>query len=117
MRWKGWDLNMKSTDEQLREIMKRSERIKAKQNEKKVIAFHALSVCACLVLLIAVSLHLPSYPDAGVAQEPVHYGSLLLSSPYMGYVLVCVLAFLLGVLVTLLILRLHKMRKGDQEKK
>ena len=108
---------MRSTDEHLWEIMKRSERMRERQTARKVTVLYALSACACFAVLIAVSLHLPLYPQDGGTQGQVHYGSLLLLASHMGYVVVCILALLLGVLVTLLGIHLRKLRKKEQEKR
>ena len=108
---------MRSTDEQLREILKRAEHIKEKQAARRTTAFYALSACACLALLVVTAGYLPSVSGIGGAQGPVRYGSLLLSAPYMGYVLVCVLAFALGVSVTLLGLQLRRARQKERERK
>ena len=45
------------------------------------------------------------------------YGSLLLAAPYIGYVIVGILAFALGICVTLLCIRLKELREKERERK
>ena len=46
-----------------------------------------------------------------------HYGSLLLAAPYTGYVVVGVLAFALGVCITLLCIHWKALRQKERERK
>ena len=108
---------MHSTDEQLREIMKRAEVVKEKRTIRKSLRMNALSVCVCAVLLTVVSLYLPRL-DAVSQESGMHgYGSLLLAAPYIGYVVVGILAFALGICVTLLCIRLKELREKERERK
>jgi len=45
-----------------------------------------------------------------------NYGSLLLEEPYMGYVMVCVLAFALGVCMALLCVHWKALKQKEQER-
>ncbi len=107
---------MRSTDEQLREIMKRADHIKEKKSLQKAAASYALAACACIALLVVTSLYLPEVSAVGGTDAPVRYGSLLLNASYMGYVVIGVLAFSLGVCMTLLCLRLRKLRKKERDR-
>ena len=106
---------MRSTDERLREIMRRAEPVMEKRRIRRRIFVDALTSCACLALLIAVSLSLPGLPTAGADGAAREYGSLLLTGPYLGLVLVVLLAFALGVCVTLLCLRLKKLKEKERK--
>ena len=106
---------MRSTDNQLREIMKRADHMKEKESAKKVVFFYALSACACILLMAVTVRHLPVVPSSGMSQASGHYGSLLLNASYMGYVVIGILAFLLGVSVTLLCLRFRKFSEMERE--
>ena len=107
---------MRSTDEQLREIMKRGDYIKEKKSSQKAAASFALAACACVALLIVTTLYLPGLTTAGTPQANGHYGSLLLNTSYMGYVVIGILAFLLGVCVTMLCLHLRRLRKKERDR-
>ena len=68
----------------------------------------ASGVCVCLALLIVVSGYLPLVSAAEAENDAVRYGSLLLTTSSMGYIVIGVLAFLLGVFASLLCLYLKK---------
>lgn len=108
---------MHNTDEQLREIMKRAEAVKEKRMIRKHLRMSALSACVCAVLLTAVSFLLPRL-NAVSQESGMHgYGSLLLAAPYIGYIIVGILALALGVCVTLLCIRLKELRDKERERK
>jgi len=102
---------MRNLDEQLREIHTRSEKLKKARRDRRALALGGSLSCTCLVLIVIVSLSLPSFSDAAAAQNS-RYGSLILSAPYLGYVIIGVLAFLLGICVTLLCV--HLARRGRE---
>ena len=108
---------MRNTDEQLQEIMRRGEIVKEKRIMRKRLHASAIASCACVALLVAVCFCLPQLTvvsdNAGLQQ----YGSLLLAAPYMGYVVVGVLAFALGVCVTLLCVHWKRLKQKDQVEK
>ena len=106
---------MRSTDDQLREIMRRSELVKEKQIIKKSILTNAVASCVCLALLIAVAVYLPNLSPAQAEKIETQYGSLLLAAPYIGYVIVGLLAFALGVSVTLLCVQWKKWKERDRK--
>lgn len=108
---------MRSTDEQLREIMKRADVVKEKRTIRKSLHMRALSVCICAVLLTVVSFYLPQLNSAPQESAMHGYGSLLLAAPYIGYVAVGILAFALGVCVALLCIRLKELREKEREQK
>ena len=108
---------MRSTDEQLQEIMRRAEIVKEKRIIRKRLHASALASCACVALLIAVCLYLPQLAvmpeNAGMQQ----YGSLLLAAPFTGYVVVGVIAFALGVCVTLLCIHWKALKQKEPERR
>lgn len=106
---------MRSTDDQLREIMRRAELVKEKRNVKKVIMMNAVASGLCAALLIAVALYLPNLSPAQTQMIETQYGSLLLAAPYIGYVIVGLLAFALGICITLLCVHLKKWKERDRK--
>ena len=108
---------MRSTDEQLQEIMRRGEIVKEKRSIRKSIRASALASCVCAVLLIAVCFYLPRLTVIQGTSGMPNYGSLLLAAPYMGYVVVGVLAFALGICVTLLCVHWKRLKQKDQVEK
>lgn len=106
---------MRSTDEQLREIMKRADVVKEKRTIRKSLHMRALSACVCAVLLAIVSFYLPQINTVPLESSMQRYGSLLLAAPYIGYVVVGILAFALGICVTLLCIRLKELKAKERE--
>ena len=101
---------MRSTDEQLREIGSRSRKLKVRAELRHAASLEALAACACIALMAVVGISLPTVDPASTGIEATRYGSLILTSPYMGYVVIFVLAFLLGICVALLAMHMRRMR-------
>ena len=105
---------MRSTDHQLQEILKRAEFVRERQVIHRQILTDALASGVCVMLLIVVSVHLPQLVSIEQDQAIQRYGSLLLAPPYMGYVVVSVLTFALGVCVTLLCVHWRKLKEKER---
>ena len=105
---------MRSTDEQLHEIMRRAELVREKRITVQRLRVSALASIVCAVLLIAVCFYLPQLTVIQENSGMQRYGSLLLATPYMGYMAVGVLAFALGVCVTLLCIHWKRWKEKDQ---
>lgn len=92
----------------LREIMRRSEIIKKKKDYKKLYTLTA-SASSLLLVLVVFIVGLGGIEAAGT--DRTAYGSFLLSPQAGGYVLTAVIAFGVGVLLTILT---QKHRKGGK---
>ena len=106
---------MRSTDEQFQEILKRSEIVRERHSSRKSIAVWSVASAVCAALLILAANFIPALSADRSEADLTHYGSLILDASYMGYVVIGVLAFLLGVCVTLLCLSIRKRRKKEHE--
>lgn len=107
---------MRSTDEQLREILRRTELVKEKRIIRRQVHAGAAASCVCAALLIAVCFYLPRLSVIQEAPELQNYGSLLLAAPYTGHVVAGVLAFALGVCVTLLCIAWKRLRERERDR-
>ena len=107
---------MRSTDEQLQEIMRRAEIVKEKRTIRKRLHAGALASCACVALLIAVCFCLPQLTAVSGSAGMQQFGSLLLAAPYTGYVVVGVLAFALGVCVSLLCIHWKALKQKERDR-
>ncbi|MBQ6650611.1 MAG: hypothetical protein IJM67_05095 [Atopobiaceae bacterium] len=101
---------MRTSDEQLDEVLRRSARLKARVAMRHAILIDSLAAAACLVLLVFVATTLPDLGGSVVTPTGGQYGSLVLDGPNLGHVVICLLAFLLGVFLTLLSIHLRKIR-------
>ena len=106
---------MRSTDDQLREILERADHIKDRKTVQRAAVSYAISVCVCLLLAVVVLVRLPAVTNSGAMDASTQYGSLLLSASHMGYVVIGVLAFLLGIFLTLLCWQLRKLKTKERE--
>lgn len=99
-----------TTEEALVEIMKRRDQIIIRRDRRacRMLSGTAGALVAVLVLVIAL---LPG--KVTVASSGSVYGSFLLSQEAGGYVLASVVAFALGVAVTLLCLKIRERRKDQ----
>lgn len=107
---------MRSTDEQLREIMRRKDEVIEKQSIRRHLHACALAACACILLLVMTAVSLPKITTDSLDHATRQYGSLLLAAPYMGYVVVGVLTFALGICVTLFCIRWKELEQKEREK-
>ncbi|MCR4727922.1 MAG: hypothetical protein K5796_04645 [Lachnospiraceae bacterium] len=107
---------MLNTDEQLKTIMDRAKVIKKKHDVKVTIAVEAVSSALCLIVLAAVTVLLPGFDAGSTAATQVRYGSLILRSSYIGYVVIGALAFILGILITLLCTQVRKLKLAEELK-
>lgn len=101
---------MRTSDEQLDEVLERSARLKARVVMRHAILIDSLAAAACLVLLVFVATTLPDLGGSVVTPTGGQYGSLVLDGPNLGHVVICLLAFLLGVFLTLLGIHVRKLR-------
>lgn len=92
---------MRNIDQQLLEIRQRSENIKREQRRRRIFG-ETDAACACLALIIAAAALIPKSGNAvnGLAEN--HYGSLILTGPFVSYAVIGVLAFALGICFTML---------------
>lgn len=102
---------MKTTDEQMNEIMRRSESLKAKKSMNDYLIGFSIAIAACLALIVLVGASIANVNPETTDNTVSQYGSLVISAPYMGYVVIGLLAFILGVLVTLLCRRIREFKQ------
>lgn len=116
MNWKGWDLHMRSSNDQLQEIMKRAENVKEKRVAQKRFYASAAATGIFAALLAVVFIYLPNLTVVSSEQDVMmQYGSLLLSVPYMGYVVVGFISFILGICVMLLCIFWKEIKLKEQK--
>ena len=107
---------MRSHEERVAETKRRIAKIeRAKRRRRNTITI-ASSVAACLALLEGASLAMPGI--AAKIQTGDYYGfetaaSIFHGGAALGYIVIGLLAFLLGVCVTVLCFRLRQMSRED----
>lgn len=107
---------MRSHEERVAEAKRRIAKIEREKRRRRNTVTMASAVAACLALLIGVSLAMPGiaasiqtddYTGFETAASIFHGGAAL------GYIVIGLLAFLLGVCVTVLCFRLRQMNRED----
>ncbi len=108
---------MRNTDQQLKNILERSENIRKRHENNRKTALYSIGIGLCMILVAMTVVFAPSVIEGAVQTEDMRYGSLILSAGHMGYVIIALLAFILGILITLLCFHLNEIRKiKDTEK-
>ena len=111
---------MRSHEERVAETKRRITTIEREKRRRRDTITIASAVAACLVLLIGASLAMPGiaaniqtgdYSGFETAASIFHGGAAL------GYIVIGLLACLLGVCVTVLCFRLRQMNREDDQNK
>ena len=107
---------MRSHEERVAEAKRRIAKIEQEKRRRRNTVTMACAVAACLALLVGASLAMPGiaariqtgdYSGFEMAASIFHGGAAL------GYIVIGLLAFLLGVCVTVLCFRLRQMNRED----
>ena len=111
---------MRSYEERVAETKRRIAKIEREKRRRRNTITMASAVAACLVLLIGASLAMPGI--AANIQTGDYAGFETAASMYgggaaLGYIVIGLLAFLLGVCVTVLCFRLRQMNREDGQDK
>ena len=103
---------MKYTNEEMvSEILKRSDKVRDERRKKNSLYLGTASA-VLLAALIAVIGFMPAGMSGGYTENTM-YGAFLLGREAGGYVLAAVIAFVLGIVVTLLLIK----RRNHEQKK
>ena len=107
---------MRSTTERIKLAKKQADEIKKQRNEKR----HRLAVISCysfgIALIVVISALVCNLNFAGFEHTPMNdTASIFANKGFLGYVVVGILAFLLGISVTLMCDILHKRNKESNE--
>ena len=111
---------MRNHKERVAETKRRIAKIEREKRRRRNTVTMASAVAACLALLIGASLAMPGI--AASIRTGDYSGFETAASMYgggaaLGYIVIGLLAFLLGVCVTVLCFRLHQMNREDDQNK
>jgi uncharacterized BrkB/YihY/UPF0761 family membrane protein len=102
---------MRSIDDQMTEIFRRSNNLKEKKKVSNAMIGYIVSIAACLALMVVTAIMISGMNTESSISSMSRYGSLIITAPYMGYVIVGLLAFVLGMLITLLCKKMVDLKK------
>ena len=109
---------MRTNEERAGLIQKRTAEIKRERQKKKQRALDTVCIAACLILVVGIGSFMPGLV-VGIPGGEVHHASgaasLVGSHAALGYILMGLMAFLLGVCATVLLYRLHRRNEREQQ--
>ena len=108
---------MRSTDERFFAIQNRVNEIEAKKKQRRNRLILIVSTSICLVSLIGLALGMPRLTTDLTGSEygtTESLGSVFIQSDKIDYVLIALLAFWLGVGVTVLSVHLRKLPEDEE---
>ena len=109
---------MRTNEKRAGLIHKRTSEIKRERQKKKRRALDMICIAACLILVVGIGSFMPGL-TAGIPGGKIHHASgaasLVGSHAALGYILMGLMAFLLGVCVTVLLYRLHRRNKRARQ--
>ena len=110
---------MRTTDERLLAAKRRAEGIKRRERRRRSRIAAVSGAAVCLAAILGLALAMPSVTERFSGAD--YAGGMtasMFSSKSLGYLLVGLLAFALGVCVTMLCIRLHRReRDADGEER
>ena len=108
---------MRTDEERAGLIHKRTAEIKRERQKTKQRTLNLICIAACLILVVGIGSFMPGWA-VGIPGGEVHHASgaasLVGSHAALSYILMGILAFLLGVCVTVLLYRLHRRNERKQ---
>lgn len=106
---------MRSIEDQMNEIRRRKDIYnQAKKLRNKTIGECAVSL-VCLVLMVSGAVFLPGIDMSGDHAQLMQYGSVIKSIPVIGYLLIAIIAFVMGVAATMACIHWKEHKKKEQE--
>ncbi len=107
---------MRTSEERVRELHRRMEAMEKAKSRRRVQLMCAAACTACLAITVAMALVIASLPIRlpGEITGSAAAG-IFADHASLGYVVVALLAFCLGALVTVFCFRMKKHRKEDRD--
>lgn len=109
---------MRSHEERVAAVKQRVAQIERQKQQRRNRLLALSSVTACLTVIVGVSFAMPGISEKLVAGNNTGYetaASIFGGSAVAGYIIIGLLAFVLGVCVTILCFKLKAFRKKDEE--
>lgn len=109
---------MRSTEERVTAVRRRVAQIERRKRQRRNRIAALSSAAACLAVIVALSFVMPGISEKHTAGDYAGYetaASIFGGSAAAGYVVIGLLAFVLGVCVTVLCFRLKVFQKKNKE--
>ena len=109
---------MRTNEERAGLIQKRTAEIKRERQKKNQRALDTICIAACLILVVETGSFMSGW-TAGLTGSEVQHASgaasLVGSHAELGYILMGLFSFTLGICVTVLLYRLHRRNKRARQ--
>lgn len=106
---------MRDIKEQISEVNRRREIYAEIKGLRVRIIKEGMISLSCVLLAIIVAINIPVL-DKAAQQTPIRqYGSMILAVPTVGYVLIAILFFILGIAVTLLCQHYKRYKEKEED--
>ena len=109
---------MQSNPERMERIRRRTAQLQRQRRERQQRGIDTACVAACLVLVVWIGVLMPGWASdgsIGAVLPAAGTASLIGSSTALGYILMGILSFCLGVCVTVLLYRMHRRAAPPQQ--
>ncbi len=109
---------MRSTEERVVAVKRRAAQIERQKRLRRNRIAVLSSVAACLAVIVGVSFAMPGISEKLIAGDYAEYetaAGIFSGSAAAGYIIIGLLAFVLGVCVTVLCFKLKAFQKKDEE--
>ena len=109
---------MRTNKERVGSILRRTAEIKREGQKKKQRLWDMIVMAACLFLVAGIGLLMPGRMEGITGGEVLHTSgaaSLVGNHAAMGFILMGLFSFLLGVCVTVLLYQLHRRNKRKKQ--
>ena len=109
---------MRTTDARMKHLRRRTAALKAENAKKRQYGIDLLCTAVCLLLIVGLGVAMPHFADATSGNGILHTSgaaTLIGNNTALGYILMGVLAFFLGVCCTVLLYRLHRRKKHGED--
>jgi uncharacterized membrane protein len=110
---------MRTTDERMEAVKRRVNELEQKNRQRKYRYMSLASLAACLVIIVGMGIAMPGIIE-GLSKENYSNMGMMASIFYkgnaLGYVLIGLLSFALGVCLTILCFILQPKRQKNKER-
>lgn len=108
---------MRSNEERVAAVKRRAAQIERQKQQRRKRILSLAAMAACLAVIVGLSFAMPGISETPAAGDYAGYetAASIFSGITAGYILIGLLAFVLGVCVTVLCVRLRAFRKQDEE--
>ena len=110
---------MRTTEERIKAMHQRAAEIDKEKNRRQIRLIGSAAVLMCLVLVVFLGLMMPGISEK-IMGDTVSDGmaaSIFSRNGALGYIVIAVLAFLLGTAVTVFCVKLKSLRETEEDRK